>query len=292
MNCSAFSRRVALMLLLSLIAVPALQSQAPDQDERRATVIIRVHAKATLTANDQPTRQKGERRTFVSPPLEPGKKYTYTFVAEWMPRNNYETYKVTRKVTVEPGKTAEVDMSEADLKKGDVLFIRFVPTPPEIIDAMMKLSNVGENDVVYDLGCGNGALVIAAVKKFHAKRGVGVDLDPERIKEAKAKAKEAGVEDKVEFRQEDVLKLKDLSEATAVMLYMSDELNLQLRPVLQKQLKPGSRIVSHRFTMGDWEPDKTETVDVEEPVPEDKLIHLWTIKKEGGKKEEKNHSGK
>lgn len=278
MKCSSLSRRVALMLLLALIAVPALWSQAPDQ-ERRATVIISVHSDAKLTVDGKPTRQKGARRTFVSPPLEAGKKYTYTFVAEWMPRNNYETYKVTRKATVQAGTTVEVDMSEADLKKGDILFIRFVATPPEIIEAMMKLAKVGDNDVVYDLGCGDGALVIAAVKQFHAKRGVGIDLDPERIKEAGAKAKEAGVEDKVEFRRGNVLEVKDLSEATAVMIYMSDELNKQLMPILQKELKPGARIVSHRFTMGDWKPDKTETVDFPHDIPEEKLIHLWTIKK-------------
>src|SRR5690348_8081483 len=99
MNCSALSRRVALMLLLTLIATPALRSQAPDQAERRATVVIRAHGDAKLTVNDQATQQKGERRTFRSPPLEPGKKYSYTFVAEWLkPGSNYETYKVTRKV--------------------------------------------------------------------------------------------------------------------------------------------------------------------------------------------------
>src|SRR5262249_33420480 len=138
-----------------------------------------------------------------------------------------------------------------------------------------------KEDVVYDLGCGDGVLVVTAVQKFHAKRGVGVDLDPKRLREARANAKRAGVEAKVEFRQGDVLKVKDLSEATVVLLYMSDDLNQLLRPILQKQLKPGARIVSHRFTMGDWKPDKTEMVDIEHDIPEEKLIHLWTIKKEG-----------
>ncbi len=298
MNYSALSRRVALLLLLTLFAVPALWSQVPDKkessaplnvadQERRATVVIRIRAEATLTVEGKMTRQKGARRTFVSPPLEPGKKYTYTFVAEWpKPDTNYETYKVTRKATVEAGKSVEVDMTEVDYKKGDTLFIRFVPTPPEVIDAMMKLAKVGENDVVYDLGCGDGVLVIAAVKQFHAKRGVGIDLDPERIKEANAKAKEAGVSDKVVFREEDVFKVKDLSEATVVTLYMSDELNKLLMPILQKQLKPGARIVSHRFTMGDWKPDKKETVDFPHDQPEEKEIYLWTIKKDQEKKKE------
>ncbi len=276
---SSLSCRFALMLVAALIAAPALWSQAPAQQETRATIIVRVHPEATLTVEGKETQQTGERRQFVSPPLTPGKKYVYTFVAEWMPRNNYETYKVTRKVNVEAGKSVEVDMSQADLKKGDILFIRYVPTPQEVIDAMMKLAKVGADDVVYDLGCGDGSLVIAAVKQYHAKRGVGIDLDPKRIGEAKSKAKAADVEDKVEFRQGNVLEVEDLSKATVVMLYMSDELNVQLRPILQKQLKPGSRIVSHRFKMGDWKPEKTVTVDLPQEVPEDRLIHLWTIEK-------------
>ncbi|MHB1424489.1 MAG: TIGR03000 domain-containing protein [Gemmataceae bacterium] len=277
---SSLSRRVALMLLLALIAAPAGWSQAPVQTERRATIAIRVDPAAKLTVEGKATTQKGERRTFNSPTLEPGKKYTYTFVAEWMPRNNYETYRVTRKVTVEAGKkTPEIDMSKPDFDKGDTLIIIWVATPPKVIKAMMKLANVGKDDVVYDLGCGRGEIVIAAVKDFKAKRGVGIDIEERRVQESKENAKKAGVADKVEFRHGDVLKVKDLAEATVVTLYMSDELNKLLLPILQKQLKPGARIVSHRFTMGDWKPDKTETVDVEHDIPEEKLIHLWTIPK-------------
>ncbi len=278
----SLSHRVLPALILALSIAPAVRSQAPDQQDRRALVTVRVHPNARLTVDGKNTDLTGETRRFSSPPLEPGKKYYYTFVAEWMPRNNYEMYIVTRKVPVEAGKSVEVDMSKADLKNGDTLFISFVPSPPKIIDAMMKLAKVGANDVVYDLGCGRGDLVIAAVKDFHAKRGVGIDLDDGRLAEAKAKAKAAGVADKIEFRKGDVLKeVKKLTDATVVLLYMSDELNKQLRPDLQKILKPGARIVSHRFTMGDWKPDKTEKVDISHDYPEEKLIHLWTI----GKKE-------
>jgi uncharacterized protein (TIGR03000 family) len=281
MSCFAFSRRVALMLLLVLIAAPNVRSQAPEQekDNRRATVVIKVYADATLTVDGKATHQKGERRTFRSPPLEPGKKYTYTFVAEWMPRNNYETYKVTRKATVEPGKTIEIDMSEPNFDRGDTLQIIWVPTPPQVIAAMMKLAKVGKEDVVYDLGCGRGEIVIAAVKDFNAKRAVGIDIEKDQVEKAKENAKKAGVEDKVEFRQGDALKVKDLSEATVVTIYMSDEFNKLLMPILQKQLKPGARIVTHRFTMGDWKPDKKETVEMEHDIPEEKDIYLWTIKK-------------
>lgn len=284
---SSLSRCAALMLFAALIATPALRSQAPEQDKQdknRAYVTIHVNAEATLTVDGQVTRTKGDRRKFQSPPLGAGKKYVYTFVAEWKPRYDWETYKVTRKVTVEAGKSVEVEMRKLDSDQGDTLVIIWVATPPPVIDAMMKLANVGKDDVVYDLGCGRGEIVIAAVKKFNVKRGVGIDLKADQVQKAEENAKNAGVEDKVEFRQGDVLQVKDLSKATVVTLYLSDDLNKLLMPILKKQLKPGARIVSHRFTMGDWKPDKTETIDIENDIPEEKLIHLWTIdKKEGDK---------
>jgi uncharacterized protein (TIGR03000 family) len=295
MICSSLSRRIALMMLVVPLAAPAVRSQATEQDTRRASVTVRVHATAKLMVQGQATKQQGERRVFNSPPLTPGKKYTYTFVAEWLkPGSDYETYKVTRKVSVEAGKTVELDMSKPNFEKGDTLLIIWVKTPPKVIDAMMKLANVGKDDVVYDLGCGQGEIVIAAVKGHNAKRGVGIDIEESQVQAAKEKAKEAGVEAKVEFRQGDVLKVKDLSEATVVTLYMSEEMNKLLLPLLQSQLKPGARIVSHRFTMGDkWEPEKTEKVDIVHDQEEEKLIHLWTIpKKAAVKKVEKYQPGK
>ena len=269
--------RSLFLAALVTLAASAVRAQTPDTQERRAMLTVRVHPDAKLTVDGAETKQTGAVRRFYSPPLEPGKNYSYTLVAEWMPGNNYETYVVTRKVKVEPGKEVEVDMRKMDPKQGDKLIIRWVPTPPEVVDAMMKLGNVGKDDVVYDLGCGDGALVVAAVKHFHAKRGVGVDLDPKKVQESKQNAQRAGVADKVEIREGDVLKVKDLSEATVVFLYMSDDLNLMLRPKLQEQLKPGSRIVSHRFLMGDWKPDKTESIMGEDGDIYN--IHLWTIKK-------------
>jgi uncharacterized protein (TIGR03000 family) len=277
----AFVRRVPLVLLFTLALVPAVHSQAPDQKERRAFLNVRLYPDAKLTVDGQPTGQNGERRRFYSPPLAAGKHYSYTLVAEWMPGNNYETWTVTRTVSVEPGKTTEVDLRKPDVKQGDKLFIRYVPTPPEIVTAMMKLAGVGKEDVVYDLGCGDGRLVIAAVRDFGAKSGVGVDLDPKRLEEARRNAQEAGVEKQIELRKENVLHVKDLSKATVVMLYLSDDLNELLRPILEKQLKPGARIVSHRFRMGDWKPDKTETHTVAgSSYPGPYQIHLWSIKKE------------
>ena len=133
----------------------------------------------------------------------------------------------------------------------------YVPTPQDVVERMLELAQVGKDDVVYDLGSGDGRLVITAAKKYGAK-GVGVDIDPERISEAKANAEKAGVQSLVEFRQQDALTV-DVSPATVVTLYLLSSSNIKLRPILTKQLKNGSRIVSHQFSMGDWQASKSET---------------------------------
>ena len=119
----------------------------------------------------------------------------------------------------------------------------YVPSPPDVVDRMLAFAKVGPKDVVYDLGCGDGRIVIAAAKKYGA-RGVGVDIDPERINESIANARKAGVERLVSFRLQDAMKT-DVSEATVVALYLLSFANVQLRPILQKQLRPGARIVSY-----------------------------------------------
>src|SRR5205085_2430954 len=133
----------------------------------------------------------------------------------------------------------------------------------------------------YDLGCGDAVMLITAVKKFGAKRGVGVDIDPKMVKIAKEKAAEAGVADKIAIRQGDVLKVDDLSDADVVLLYMGDDINNRLKPILRQTLKPGARIVSHRFLMGEWQPKHTETV--KSSAGYDCLVHLWAIKEEDRK---------
>lgn len=132
----------------------------------------------------------------------------------------------------------------------------FVATPPDVVDRMLALAQVGARDVVYDLGCGDGRIVIAAARTYGA-RGVGVDIDPARIDEARDNARLAGVEHLVTFRLEDA-RTTDVSEATVVTLYLVSALNVQLRPRLTAQLPPGARIVSHNFPMGNWEPDRVD----------------------------------
>jgi ubiquinone/menaquinone biosynthesis C-methylase UbiE len=135
------------------------------------------------------------------------------------------------------------------------LDVWYVPTPHEIVDRMLDVAGVRTGDVVYDLGCGDGRMVIAAAKRF-ATRGVGVDLDPARIREARANAKKAGVEHLVQFEVADMFKT-DISEASVVMLYLLPELNRRLKPKLFAELRPGARVVSHDFDMGrEWPPDE------------------------------------
>lgn len=135
------------------------------------------------------------------------------------------------------------------------LDVWYVPTPHEIVDRMMSVAKIRTGDVVFDLGCGDGRMVIAAAQKF-GTRGVGIDLDPQRIKEARAHARRAGVEDLVSFEVGDLFQA-DIREATVVMLYLLPELNRRLKPKLFAELRPGARVVSHDFDMGaDWPPDE------------------------------------
>ena len=153
----------------------------------------------------------------------------------------------------------------------------YVPTPADIADEMSKLAGVSAADVVFEPGCGDARITIAAVKRG-AKRGVGIDIDPERVADSRAKVKDAGLEDKIEIRLGDALDIQDLSAATVVFLYMGDHFNLLIRPILWRELKVGARVVSHRFTMGDWKPDKTVTISSDEGGEYE--LHLWTVTEE------------
>lgn len=149
------------------------------------------------------------------------------------------------------------------------LDVPFVPTPQPVVDRMLALAQVKPTDVLYDLGCGDGRIVITAAKE-HGARGVGIDMNPQRISEAKANAEKAGVAEKVKFMVGDLF-TADFSEASVVTLYLLPDVNRKLRPQLWKQLKVGSRVVSHDFDMGaEWPPEKVEKVG-------NKTIYYWTI---------------
>jgi tRNA G37 N-methylase Trm5 len=133
--------------------------------------------------------------------------------------------------------------------------VLYVPTPLDVVDEMLRMAQVGRGDVLYDLGSGDGRIPIAAAKKYGI-RATGIDVDPERVREAEGNASAAGVGALVRFRQEDLFKA-DFRDATVVTLYLQPHLNLRLRPKLRSELRPGTRIVSHQFDMGDWRPERT-----------------------------------
>ena len=151
------------------------------------------------------------------------------------------------------------------------LDVIYVPTPDSVVKAMLATAKVGPGDVVYDLGSGDGRIPIAAVKDFGAARGVGIELDPQRVAEARANAVAAGVSERVEFVQQDLFEA-DLSRATVIAMYLLPAINARLLPTLRR-LQPGTRIVSHNYDMGPgWKPSKTFVVD-------NNVVHFWTVPK-------------
>lgn len=152
------------------------------------------------------------------------------------------------------------------------LDVPYVSTKPEVVEAMLKIANVNKDDLIYDLGCGDGRIVIMAAKEYGAK-GVGVDIDPLRIKEANENAIKEGVTDHVTFIEQDLFEV-DFSKASVVTLYLLPYVNLKLRPLLLEKLKPGTRVVSNEFDMGDWKPEKQITVG-------GSTLYFWTIPEKG-----------
>jgi len=153
--------------------------------------------------------------------------------------------------------------------------VAYVPTTNDAVAAMLKLADVTSSDTVFDLGCGDGRIVIAAAKARGA-RGVGIDIDPVRISESRANAKKAAVEKRVRFEENDVFEA-DIHEATVVTLFLLPELNIKLLPKLLRDLKPGTRIVSNTFDMGDWPPAKEVTVGDPEDHPFSHRLYLWIV---------------
>ncbi len=175
--------------------------------------------------------------------------------------------------TPQPQTNAQTSQTQTDvqtpLREPDVVY---VPTPQEVVDQMLALAKVTKEDVLYDLGSGDGRIPVTAAQRF-GTRGFGIDINPERIQEANANAQKAGVTERVRFLNQDLF-TTDISQATVVTLYLLPELNVKLRPQLFEQLKPGTRIVSHDFDMGEWKPDRVVQTQ------EGSTIYLWTIPEE------------
>ncbi len=161
-------------------------------------------------------------------------------------------------------------LAQATTRTPDVIY---VPTPQEVVDTMLGLAKPTKNDLVYDLGCGDGRIVVTAAKKFGA-RGIGVDIDPQRIAEANANVRAENVGDRVKIVQGDLFEI-DFKDATIVTLYLLPSLNLKLRPKLWRELKPGTRVVSHDFDMGDWVPEQKVSVA-------SRTVYFWRITGKNG----------
>jgi precorrin-6B methylase 2 len=156
--------------------------------------------------------------------------------------------------------------AQKGLRAPDVVF---VPTPYDVVEAMLKVAKVGKGDVLYDLGSGDGRIPITAAQKYGITRGTGIDINPERIREANENLAKAGVGDRVRFINADLFE-SNLSDATVITLYLLPTLNLKLLPKLLKELKPGTRIVSHAFDMGSWKPEQSQNVG-------GRNVYFWTI---------------
>jgi uncharacterized protein (TIGR03000 family) len=258
--------------VISAILVFSTLGPGAAWTQNTSTITVRVpHEDTELVVNGKTMVGKGTSRIFETGPLETDRTERYTFVATWAP-NGYTTLTRTKTVSFRAGERVVVDLATDD--PHDRARIRYVPTPEDIADAMIKLAGVTSADVIYEPGCGDARITIAAVQAG-AKKGVGIDIDPDRVADSRVRVKEAGLDKRIEIRLGDALDIQDLSEASVVFLYMGDHFNMLMRPLLWKELKVGARVVSHRFTMGDWKPDKTVSIDGYD-IGEYEL-HLWTI---------------
>ena len=229
---------------------------------------------AELTIEGKMIPGSGTARKFETGPLTSGTTYIYTVTVKWQP-NTYTTMTRTKIVTFRAGQTIAVDLTVDDPK--DRVLVQYVPTPQDIADQMVKLAGITAADVVYEPGCGDARVTIAAVRAG-ARKGVCIDIDAKLVAEALVRVKEAGLADKIEVRLGDALDIRDLSDATVVFLYMGDHFNLLIRPILWRDLKVGARVVSHRFKMGDWPPEKTVSVMSDDGL--DFELHRWTVTQE------------
>jgi uncharacterized protein (TIGR03000 family) len=262
----------ALVALTATSQEPSKKAKSPAPDTEPAYLRVHVAPIAQLTVDNTPTKQTGPQRLFLTPPLTRGKTYSYTLKATWREQGR-EIVRMAV-VRVQAGKEAEVDLREGS-KDGSSSQIIFVPTPEPVVDKMLEVAKVTKDDVVFDLGCGDGRIVIAAAKK-HGARGVGIDIDPLRVKEARDSVLKAGVDKLVEIRQGDALKVPDVASASVITLYMLPEFMEKLGPILKKELKPGTRIVSHDYPLPNWKADLRLTMPATDRLIQH-TIYLWKV---------------
>jgi uncharacterized protein (TIGR03000 family) len=254
---------------------PALQTAAPSAARATSRMSVTLpQDDAELVIEGQTIPGSGTARDYETPPLPAGATQRYTVVATWRP-NTYTTMTRQKTIAFRAGERVVIDLTVDD--PNDRVRVLYVPTPQDIAEEMARLAAITAQDIVYEPGCGDARITIAAIKSG-ARRGLCVDIDPDRVTDSRAKIKAAGLEDKVEVRLGDALDIKELSSTTVVFLYMGDHFDMLIRPVLWRELPVGARVVSHRFTMGDWTPDKTISVSSVEGG--EYQLHLWTITEE------------
>ena len=261
------------LIFFLLTAYPSAPIQAAQPATTRTAVMTLTTptADAEIEIDGRPIAGSGTSRTFETLPLAPGRTYQFTIVAKWAP-NSYTKMTRAKVVRVRAGDRVPIDLSVDD--PSDRVSVMYVPTPEFVVDAMVKLAGITASDVTYEPGVGDARITIAAVKGG-ARRAVGIDLDPQRVEESRANVQAAGLADKIDIRLGDALEQPDLGSMTVVFLYMGDHFNLLIRPYLWKQLPVGARVVSHRFEMGDWKPDRTISLEDEYGLSYE--VHLWTI---------------
>jgi uncharacterized protein (TIGR03000 family) len=267
-------------ILASWIAVaPALYAaEAISASQSSSAAVTSVTTRVTVTVpqedaelivNGQTLPGTGAFRSFEAIAVGGGATHQYAFTVKWQP-NTYTTMTRSKTAAVRAGEPVGVDLTIDD--PADRVRVIYVPTPADVAEEMIGLAGITSGDIVYEPGCGDARITIAAIRGG-ARRGICVDIEPERAEESRVNVKTAGMQDRIDVRLGDALDVKDLSEVTVVFLYMGDHFNLLIRPVLWRDLKVGSRVVSHRFTMGDWAPDETIWVGDGSEFQ----LHLWTV---------------
>jgi SAM-dependent methyltransferase len=221
-------------------------------------------------------RSKNKKVVKVDP--QPGKDSIHIEFQFW-PVAYSKTIR-QRTVKLKPGETLTVDLTKEDPQTPDRFEAIYFQTAEPLLDAMMQLAGVKETDTVMDIGCGDGRLVITAVKKYKAKKGIGIDIRKELVELSQENAVKEGVADRTEFLEQDALKLKDISHVSVVFLYLGENLSARLQPLLQKTLKPGSRVVSLDFPIGDWKPDEKKPIKARNNYGrmQDFTLLLWQVR--------------
>jgi uncharacterized protein (TIGR03000 family) len=263
---------VVLVSLLASLTGRAAFAQQPPPNTTKSKVKVNVpQDDAELSIEGKPTRTVGKTREYDTPDLEPGKKYLYEFKVSWKP-DKFTTRTRTRTVRFVAGEEVAVDLTVA--QPTDTADVLLKAMTDDVLKDMVDAAKVTKDDVAFEPKTADARVLVAAVKAG-AKRAVGVQQDADKVKAAKAQVKKAELEGKIDVQQLDPAECKDYAEATVVFLYAGEEANLLLRPVLLKELKAGTRVVSYRFGMGDWTP--TATRKGTNADGEEYDLHTWTV---------------